>query len=86
MPCARLPLCQRAAAQLRAPQPSLGDCVRVQVVPDVPFFATKVQLGPEGIARVLGLGPMIDFEKQALEAMLPELKEQIAKGIAFASS
>ena len=50
-----------------------------QVVPGVPFFATKVQLGPEGVAQILGLGQLSDFEKEALDAALPELKTQIAK-------
>lgn len=58
--------------------------LRVQVVPGVPFFASRVQLGPEGVAKVNGLGPLSDYEKQALDAMIPELKAQIEKGLAFA--
>jgi malate dehydrogenase len=45
-----------------------------------------VQLGPEGVAKINGLGPLSDFEKQALDAMVPELKAQIEKGIAFAKA
>lgn len=56
----------------------------LQVVPGVPFFASRVQLGPEGVAKINGLGPLTDFEKQGLDAMLPELKTQIEKGLAFA--
>ena len=55
-----------------------------QVVPGCPFFASRVQLGPEGVAKINGLGPLTDYEKQALDAMLPELKQQIEKGLAFA--
>jgi malate dehydrogenase len=58
--------------------------VLLQIVPGCPYFASKVQLGPHGIAKVLPLGTMNDFEKEAMEAMLPELKAQIAKGIKFA--
>jgi malate dehydrogenase len=58
--------------------------VCLQVVPGVPFFASRVQLGPEGVAKINGLGPLNDFEKQALDAMLPELKAQIEKGLEFA--
>jgi malate dehydrogenase len=43
-----------------------------------------VQLGPEGVAKINGLGPLSDYEKQALDAMIPELKTQIEKGVAFA--
>lgn len=52
----------------------------VQVVPGVPFFASKVLLGPQGVAKVLGVGEMDAFEKDAFEKMLPELKSQIQKG------
>jgi len=67
-------------------EPNMYECAFVQsdVVPGVPFFASRVQLGPEGVAKVNGLGPLNDFEKQALDAMLPELKTQIEKGLAFA--
>ncbi len=53
------------------------------MVPGVPFFASKVLLGPQGVAQVLGLGELDAFEKAALEAMLPELKAQIKKGAEF---
>jgi malate dehydrogenase len=55
-------------------------------VPGCAFFASRVQLGPEGVAKVNGLGPLNDFEKAALDAMLPELKAQIEKGVQFASA
>jgi hypothetical protein len=35
---------------------------------------------------VNGLGPLNDFEKAALDGMLPELKAQIAKGLEFAKA
>lgn len=43
----------------------------------------QVRLGKNGVEEVLGLGPMTDFEKQGLEALKPELKSSIEKGIAF---
>ena len=33
----------------------------------------------------MGLGTLNDFEKAAMDAMLPELKTQIQKGIEFAN-
>jgi malate/lactate dehydrogenase len=38
-----------------------------------------VQLGPDGVAQVLGLGSLNDYERAALDGMLPELKAQIQK-------
>ncbi len=69
----------------------LPDCtamfrVLMQVIPGLPFFASKVLLGPQGIAKVLGVGELDAFEKAALEAMLPQLKGEIAKGVEFVLS
>lgn len=43
-----------------------------------------MRLGKNGVEEVLGLGSLTDFEKQGLEALKPELKSSIEKGIAFA--
>jgi malate dehydrogenase len=69
----------------RASRAVLHCCV-LQVVPGVPFFASKVLLGPHGVSKVLGVGEMDAFERAAFDAMLPELKGQIAKGVEFASN
>ncbi len=57
-----------------------------QVVPGVSFFSSKVLLGPQGVSKVLGLGELDAFEKAAFDAMLPELKDQINKGIQFVAN
>lgn len=33
--------------------------------------------------EILGLGPLSEYEQQGLEALKPELKSSIEKGIAF---
>lgn len=45
----------------------------------------RVRLGKNGAEEVLGLGALSDYEKQGLEALLPELKSSIEKGIKFAN-
>ncbi|XP_076930642.1 malate dehydrogenase, mitochondrial [Bidens hawaiensis] len=66
--------------------PDVVECSFVQsTVTELPFFASKVRLGKNGLEEVLGLGPLSDFEKQGLEALLPELKSSIEKGIKFAN-
>ncbi|KAG0503558.1 hypothetical protein HPP92_003630 [Vanilla planifolia] len=61
------------------------ECSFVQSnVTELPFFASKVRLGKNGVEEVLGLGPLSDFEKQGLENLKPELKASIEKGIKFA--
>ncbi|KAH6795743.1 hypothetical protein C2S51_036729 [Perilla frutescens var. frutescens] len=64
--------------------PDVVECTFVQsTVTELPFFASKVRLGKNGVEEVLGLGPLTHFEKQGLEALKPELKSSIEKGIAF---
>ncbi|KAG2483831.1 hypothetical protein HYH03_017354 [Edaphochlamys debaryana] len=66
-------------------EPNIYECAFVasEVVPEVPYFATKVLLGPQGVAKVMGMGELDSFEKAALQAMIPQLKGEIQKGIDF---
>eukprot|EP01024_Parvocaulis_polyphysoides_P065087 TRINITY_DN7584_c0_g1_i1.p2 TRINITY_DN7584_c0_g1~~TRINITY_DN7584_c0_g1_i1.p2 ORF type:complete len:268 (-),score=39.70 TRINITY_DN7584_c0_g1_i1:329-1036(-) len=52
-------------------------------VEGLPFFASKVKLGKDGIEQYFPLGNMSDSEKQGLEKMKEELKGSIEKGINF---
>jgi len=54
-------------------------------VTELPFFATKVRLGPGGAEEVLPVGDLTEYEKGWLEKLIPELKGSIDKGIAFAN-
>lgn len=47
------------------------------------YLALPVRLGKNGVEEVLDAGPMSDYEKQIFEAMLPGLKGNIDKGVAF---
>ncbi|XP_031132070.1 malate dehydrogenase 1, mitochondrial [Ipomoea triloba] len=66
--------------------PDVVECSFVQsTVTELPFFASKVRLGKNGVEEVLGLGSLSDFEKEGLEKLKPELKSSIEKGIQFAN-
>ncbi|KAM7251171.1 hypothetical protein ACFE04_023054 [Oxalis oulophora] len=66
--------------------PDVVECSYVQsTVTELPFFASKVRLGTEGVAEVMDLGPLSDYEKEGLEKLKPELLSSIEKGIKFAS-
>ncbi|KAF4363751.1 hypothetical protein CsatB_000169 [Cannabis sativa] len=66
--------------------PDVVECSFVQSsVTDLPFFASKVRLGKNGVEEVLGLGALSDYEKEGLEILKPELKSSIEKGIKFAN-
>jgi malate dehydrogenase len=38
---------------------------------------------PAGVEKVHDLGPLSDYEKEALKAMMPELHSSIQKGVEF---
>lgn len=51
----------------------------------VPYFATNVTLGRNGIETIHPAGTLSDYEKKLMEAAIPELKKNIEKGVEFAS-
>lgn len=66
--------------------PDVVECSYVESnVTELPFFASKVRLGKNGVEEILGLGALSDFEKHNLEAMKSELMSSIQKGIDFAN-
>ncbi|GAV85261.1 Ldh_1_N domain-containing protein/Ldh_1_C domain-containing protein [Cephalotus follicularis] len=52
---------------------------------DLPFFASRVKLGRKGVEAVISsdLQGLTEFEQKALEALKPELKGSIEKGVGF---
>merc|ERR1719295_2085228 len=52
-------------------------------VTEAPYFAPPILLGPNGVAKNLGLGTLTEFEEGLLKAALPELQGSIKKGIEF---
>jgi len=50
---------------------------------DATYFATPILLGPNGVEKNLGIGSISDFERNLLNAAMPELKSNIQKGEDF---
>jgi len=57
--------------------------VESNAVPECSFFSSKMLLGPEGIQEVYSIGTLSDYEKKALDALIPVLQTNIQKGIDF---
>lgn len=57
--------------------------VNSDAVQGVDYFSTPVQLGKNGVEKILGTGELSAFEKNLLGKALPELKQNIEKGIKF---
>jgi len=49
----------------------------------VEFFASKVELGPEGVEKIHEVGTLDAAEKKLLDACLADLKTNIEKGVKF---
>merc|ERR1712060_767693 len=64
------------------------ECAYVEstVMPGLPYFATKVVFGKNGVEEVLGLGALSEHEKKRLEELTPILKGEIADGLEYAET
>lgn len=63
------------------------ECAYIQSdLTELPFFASRVKIGKKGIEAVISsdLQGLTEYEEKALEALKPELKASIEKGVAFA--
>jgi len=58
--------------------------VESNIVPGVSFFASPVELGPNGVKTIHGLGKLSEYEQKLLTNATPELTSNIAKGVEFA--
>uniref|UniRef100_A0A7N0U9T9 Malate dehydrogenase n=1 Tax=Kalanchoe fedtschenkoi TaxID=63787 RepID=A0A7N0U9T9_KALFE len=64
------------------------ECTFIQSeLTELPFFASRVKIGRNGIEEVVSkdLQGLTAYEEKALEALKPELKASIEKGISFAN-
>ncbi|KAI0380005.1 malate dehydrogenase-like protein [Hypomontagnella monticulosa] len=52
----------------------------------IDFFASKVELGPNGVEKIFPVGEVDSHEQQLLEACLGDLKKNIDKGVAFVAA
>ncbi|KAK6123309.1 hypothetical protein DH2020_042939 [Rehmannia glutinosa] len=62
------------------------ECAYIQSdLTELPFFASRIKLGRNGVEAVIGseLQGLTEYEQKALEALKPELKASIEKGVAF---
>ena len=58
-------------------------CAYVHSNRGIGFFVTPVELGPNGVEKILGVGDLSKFEAELLDAAIPELQKDIKKGVEF---
>lgn len=60
------------------------ECSYVEsTVTDLPYFSSKVKLGPNGVEEIFPIGNVSEYEAACLEKLKPELSGSIEKGIKF---
>ncbi|CAI4230539.1 unnamed protein product [Auanema sp. JU1783] len=57
--------------------------VASDAVKGVEFFSTPIELGPNGVEKILGVGKVTPYEQSLIDASVPELNKNIAKGVKF---
>jgi len=60
-----------------------GATVRREIGRDLDYFSTNVEIGPNGVERIIPLGNLSDYERQLIAAAVPELATNIEKGATF---
>merc|ERR1711865_248891 len=56
------------------------------IVEGFPYFASKVVFGEKGVAKVLDIGELNDYEKTRLEEVKAALKTEIETGVKYAEA
>jgi malate dehydrogenase len=67
------------------PQTECG-YVQSSVVPELPYFSSKIVFGEGGVKEVLPIGDLNEHEKGRLAELIPILKEEIDMGLEYAAS
>ncbi|KAI0298980.1 NAD-malate dehydrogenase [Multifurca ochricompacta] len=60
-----------------------GAALKKEIGKDLDYFSTNIEIGPNGVERIIPLGKLTDYEKQLIAAAVPELETNIAKGATF---
>ncbi|KAK6908477.1 malate dehydrogenase, NAD-dependent [Kwoniella mangroviensis CBS 10435] len=60
-----------------------GEAIKKEIGADLDYFSVNIELGPNGIEKILPIGQLDDVEKGLLEAAVKELGPSIEKGAAF---
>ncbi|KAI5823868.1 malate dehydrogenase [Schizophyllum commune Tattone D] len=60
-----------------------GDAIKKEIGRDLEYFSSNVELGPDGVKRILPLGNITPEEASLVAAAVPELAINIEKGTNF---
>ncbi|KAK5006955.1 Malate dehydrogenase, cytoplasmic, partial [Cryomyces antarcticus] len=77
-------LLKAAQGQTGVIEPTFVDSPLYKESHGVTYFASNVELGPNGVEKIHPVGKITDYEQNLLDVCLGDLKKNIEKGEAFA--
>jgi len=57
--------------------------VKSNAVPELEYFAGPVELGPNGVEKILPISGLTPYEEELVKKAVPDLKKEIEKGVKF---
>jgi len=60
-----------------------GAALKKEIGKDLDYFSANVHIGPNGVEKILPLGKLTNYERQLIDAAVPELTTNIEKGATF---
>jgi len=60
-----------------------GEALKKELGKELDYFSAVVELGSNGVSKILPLGKITDSEKKLIDAALTELTTNIEKGVSF---
>jgi len=60
-----------------------GATIKNEIGKNLTYFSAPVLLGPSGVEKIKSLGAITDYEKKLIAAAVPDLADNIAKGVTF---
>ncbi|CAE6475929.1 unnamed protein product, partial [Rhizoctonia solani] len=63
--------------------PEGGKALQSEIGTELQYFSTRIKLGPNGVEKILPLGELSDYESGLVKAAIPELQDNIEKGVKF---
>jgi len=60
--------------------------VTKEIGKELAYFSAKVELGPNGVEKIHSLGNLSSYEQGLVKAAIPELEDNINKGVTFINS
>ncbi|KAI0270703.1 NAD-malate dehydrogenase [Gloeopeniophorella convolvens] len=60
-----------------------GAAVKKEIGKELDYFSANIEIGPNGVERILPLGKLTEYESKLIAAAVPELATNIEKGATF---